>query len=168
MNVDSGDPKPLATNVGYSFTFSTDGRGFVFDGGDARPPGLYSIRTDGTRERRLTEDTRPQVSPDFSPDGRRIVFVRVRGTTGFCCQGAVYVMDADGRNRRRLTGRMLDSRPAFSPDGRKIVFERFVEPGLAVLWTMNSDGTNRRPLRGGRVKGSAPTWQPLVGRAASR
>ncbi len=161
MNGDGTNPRLLATDA-HSPTFSPSGRMIVFEGGHRRAPGLYAIRADGSGERRLTTDTARNITPDFSPDGRSIVFARVKLEQPECCQGSINVVDARGGHRRRLTGRAFDSDPVFSPDGRKIVFERLAPPFYErVLWVMNRDGTSRRPLERKHRPAFDPTWQPL-------
>jgi TolB protein len=63
-------------------------------------------------------------TPSWSPDGHRLAFVRF--VEGY---NAIYVMNADGADLRRLTRPRQDlidelSSQAWSPDGRKIVFAR--------------------------------------------
>lgn len=78
----------------------------------ARGPGLVvsqggHVWVDGVRVARGTQ-------PAWSPDGRRIAFVR---------DGEVHVAAADGSGDRRLTpGSLLASAPAWSPDGTRIAF----------------------------------------------
>lgn len=79
--------------------------------------------------------------PDFSPDGRRIVFTSNRDQ-----QGEIYVMNADGSRQQRLTRRPGDDwQPRFSRDGRQIAFTQL--PGT--IWLMNADGTGLRRLTSG-------------------
>ncbi|MBA2332300.1 MAG: PD40 domain-containing protein [Actinobacteria bacterium] len=86
--------------------------------------------------------------PDFSPDGRRIVFTSNRDQNG-----EIYVMDADGSDQRRLTRKTGDDfTPRFSPDGRRIAFTSL--PGS--LFVMNADGTGLRRL----ASGTDPDWRP--------
>jgi Tol biopolymer transport system component len=86
--------------------------------------------------------------PDFSPDGKRIVFTSNRDQ-----QGEIYVMSARGGQATRLTRRPGDDwAPDFSPDGRRIAFTQL--PGT--VWVMNADGTGLRRL----TAGVDPDWRP--------
>jgi Tol biopolymer transport system component len=86
--------------------------------------------------------------PDFTPDGRRIVFTSNRDR-----QGEIYVMNANGSGQRRLTRRPGDDwAPDVSPDGAKIAFTQL--PGT--IWTMNADGSGLRRL----TAGTDADWRP--------
>lgn len=86
--------------------------------------------------------------PDFSPDGRRLVFTSNRDRNG-----EIYVMRADGSGQRRLTRRRGDDfTPRFSPDGRRIAFVSL--PGTILV--MNANGTGVRRL----TSGTDPDWRP--------
>jgi len=75
--------------------------------------GLYAARRG--RLNRLTENPADS-QPDFSPDGRRIAFVR---------DGDIWAMRADGSGQYPLTsGPEVDGRPQFAPNGRYLAFER--------------------------------------------
>jgi Tol biopolymer transport system component len=78
-------------------------------------------------------------------------------------------MNADGRNRRRLTrNATFDGFPAWSPDGRRIVFSRFAAaaPGRPVtldLFTMAADGGDEQQITAtASAHESEPTWQPML------
>lgn len=73
---------------------------------------LYRIRPDGTGLKRL--DRRGRV-PDWSPDGRRLVFSRER---------RLFILRRDGRHYRRVLRRGRSLYPAWSPSGRRIAFQR--------------------------------------------
>jgi Tol biopolymer transport system component len=76
-------------------------------------------------------------SPSWSPDSRRIAFDR---------GGDIYVMNADGSHRHRLTWTTsLEEAPAWSPDGRTIAFVSD-RSGEVELWQINVDGTRPRQL----------------------
>lgn len=86
--------------------------------------------------------------PDFSPDGRRIVFTSNRDR-----QGEIYVMNRDGTGERRLTRAAGDDfLPRFSPDGSQIAYVAL--PGTIVV--MDADGTGARRL----TAGTDADWKP--------
>jgi Tol biopolymer transport system component len=87
--------------------------------------------------------------PDFTPDGKRIVFTSNRDR-----QGEIYVMRADGGGVRRLTRRAGDDwAPDVSPDGRRIAF---TQVATGTIWVMNADGSGLRRL----TAGVDADWRP--------
>ena len=86
--------------------------------------------------------------PDFTPDGRRIVFTSNRDR-----QGEIYVMNASGTGQQRLTRRAGDDwAPDVSPDGTRIAFTQLPDS----IWTMNADGTGLTRL----TRGADADWRP--------
>jgi Tol biopolymer transport system component len=81
---------------------------------------VYRMNRDGSGVHALTAQG-GNCRPDWSPDGLRIAFVSDVADG----RGDVWVMDADGRNKARLTfaDDSYDYNPAWSPDGRWIVYE---------------------------------------------
>jgi Tol biopolymer transport system component len=61
------------------------------------------------------------IAPLYSPDGTRIVYLSNKGTDYGTT--ALYIMDADGENRKRLKGG-VSSRAAFFPDGKSLVYSK--------------------------------------------
>jgi Tol biopolymer transport system component len=171
-----GSRRRLVTERGHSPAFSPNGRRIVFEGSDTKPgdagtprerSGIVIVDVDGQRRRELTRS--PMSSPDplgvsfpthidhdpsFSPDGRRILFVR---SPPSCLTGDLYLMTANGRHVHAITrphdgcGDFYEA--AFSPDGHWIVAD-----GLRL---MRSDGTHRRRLA--EAKGESPDWQAVLG-----
>jgi WD40 repeat protein len=79
--------------------------------------GLRTIDVDGTRERWLRPTAIPLVSPDWSPDGMRIVAHAGRGSAH------LWIVGVDGANPRRLGPRTLTGlKPRWSPDGGRLAF----------------------------------------------
>lgn len=98
--------------------FAPDGRTIAFvRGGD-----LYSVRPDGSGQRRLTSGSELDSAPVVSADGRTVVFERRAGASG---AGDLYRVGVKGGGVRALTSGEADDHDAeFSPDGRAIVFVR--------------------------------------------
>lgn len=72
----------------------------------------------------------------------------------------IYVMEADGSNRVRLTNNQVpDDEPVWSPDGQEIAFvsER---DGDREIFVMNADGSNVRQLTQNDEDDYSPTWSP--------
>ncbi|MGH3064060.1 MAG: TolB family protein, partial [Gaiellaceae bacterium] len=57
----------------------------------------------------------------------------------------IWVMNADGTGRRRLTTRPGDGEPTWSPDGRRIAYRSSSATSFD-LWVVPSTGGTRRPL----------------------
>jgi len=110
---------------------------------------VYEINVDGTGLKQLTTGRYHDVSPVYLPDGR-IVFNSTRVESFAVCQNflaaALYVIDADGQNLRRLEYNSLcDTTPYVLDDG-SILFTRWEYQDKNIfctegLWTLNPDGT---------------------------
>ena len=103
---------------------------------------IYSIRADGSRLGQLTRGKATDEAPLFSPDGRRIVFLRN--------QSQLWVMNADGSGQRKLAS--SGAAPAWSPDSRRIAY--VADSKLVVA---RVGGRRRVVVRRGS---SSPYWSP--------
>lgn len=93
-------------------------------------------------------------APTWSPDGTQIAYT-VQSITG----SQLWVMSADGSNKRQLTNRddADDFDPAWSPDGSVIAFLRaFRQPQPSLVMTVKPDGSQLANI-GGRVVNVAAT-----------
>ena len=109
---------------------------------------------DGSNVRQLTQLRRPttaeDIEPLWSPDGKRIAFVRVNSSVRPYDLMAIFVMNANGSGVRRLTPWRLDAgdHPDWSPDGKWIVFRSPTQGGFAGtdLYVVRPNGTGLRQL----------------------
>jgi hypothetical protein len=68
-------------------------------------------------------------------------------------------MDADGKNRTRLSKKKWDDMPAWSPDGHTIAFISSVG-GQRGIFVMDSYGNGRKRLTGNPAIDCLPVWSP--------
>jgi hypothetical protein len=138
MNVDGSGVTYLPTRYGYAFP----------------GPGCFVFKDD--------------FSPNWSPDGQKLVFGHSEDNTSFCSEGdppvsvtAIHTMDADGTGERGVyadyDGNFLES-PVWSPDSSKILALH----GDVDMFVMNADGGNVQTLLSYPPDpGSDPDWQAL-------
>src|SRR5919204_4062281 len=105
---------------------------------------IFTIRPDGSGARQITHAVSAN-SPDWSPNGKKIVFELERQKP---FRKGIALTSASGAGVRILTPRGLQDQPSFSPDGGSIVYERDIAACNTGVWIMRADGThNRRVTR---------------------
>mgnify|MGYP000148725923 CR=1 FL=1 len=103
----------------------------------------------------LTPDLGAHGAPTWSPDSQRIAFSSAPVPWG-AEEPEIYVMDAQGGNRMRLTNDSYhDTTPAWSPKGDRIAFVSNRD-GTYAIYTMTPDGSDVVRL----VEGQSPAWSP--------
>jgi Tol biopolymer transport system component len=124
---------------------------------------LYTVRPNGHGLRQITFGPGEAVSPDWSPDGRTIVYEHDWDTETQCA--TVDVINADGSNRVSLTTGIggCEGQPSFTPDGARIVYEHFdFETFDDAIWGMNADGSNQHRIIGPWPNGQGFATDPNV------
>ena len=138
--------------------FAPDGKTILFVRPDryGYPAGLWSIRPDGHRLRRLVAHLSVF---DISPNGKSIAYITVGG--------GVFIARADGSHARRVarkpTGDLPTSAVRFSPNGKLIAFTALGSSGPA-LYTVNTAGGKPRMIfdsGDGRNVTTGLSWQPV-------
>jgi len=110
---------------------------------------IYTIRPNGHDLRQITDVDGDAVFPDWSPDGRRIVFELDHPESHgepFC---SIEVIDAEGGDPVDLTGDRngCEGSPSFTPDGRRVMFVRFDDATYEeAIWNMDLSGGDRHEI----------------------
>lgn len=128
---------------------------------DSLSRNIYIMNKDGSDVRSLTKNQSYEESPDWSPDGQKIIFTRqLRDSidNSHAANGEIHIMDSDGSNVQRLTNKPgYDSGAKFSPDGNKITFYGF-DNDQWDLFIMDSDGSNLFNLTNDSIECYSPDW----------
>lgn len=147
-------------------TVSRDGEWIVFTSTRDGDLEIYKMRTDGSELTRLTDTPGYDGGPFFSYDGTKIVY-RASHPEGdeladyqrLLAQGLIrpsqldiFVMDADGSNKRQLTDNgAANFGPYFFPDGDRIIFSSNMDAASPRvpdfdLYAINVDGSGLERL----------------------
>jgi Tol biopolymer transport system component len=111
-------------------------------------PQLFRIQTSGAGLEEITTGVKPATQPAFSPDGKRIVFVRLGS--------GIFGANLDGTGLHRLTSNHRDSYPVWSRDGKRIAFLRPYKKQWRV-YVMSASGSGQRRLPQAPPAGR-PSW----------
>jgi TolB protein len=151
-------PKGPGRKAFFESWSSTGLIAFVTDGGR-----IGTMTPTGRHARLITPKGVRGSDPDWSPDGRHLVWGSIFG------DDSIFVMDRRGRHVRRLTGPhpfphdvRQDRSPAYSPNGERIVFDRccFGPSKTDEIFVMNADGSSLRRLTHNRAQDYVSSWQP--------
>ncbi|RMG49115.1 MAG: Tol-Pal system beta propeller repeat protein TolB [Acidobacteria bacterium] len=126
---------------------------FVAKRGKAKE--VYLMDYDGARVRRLTTTGTLNLSPAWSPDGRRLAFLSYIGR-----QPSIYLLDEDGRvTTLHPKGGELNAAPDFSPDGSQLAFSSDRDGNSEIYLYELATGREVRLTRHPAID-TAPCWSP--------
>jgi len=150
---------PNRANAGYGSGGSGGTGGtIVFQSRLEGNDDVWIMNADGTSLTNLTRNPAHDVSPDWSGNGKQIVFLSDRDDDVFDWE--LYVMNADGTGITRLTYTGApELQPKFSPNSKQILFTRFGGTDLEVF-VMNADGTSVTNLTNNPADDRDATWSP--------
>ncbi len=138
---------------------SPDGKLVAFSSDLGRESGqdLYVKQSAGGQTIRLTFDGERNTTPDFSPDGSRIVFRSNRHG------GGIYEIPTFGGEVRLLVRDGLN--PKFSPDGSKVAYwvgARLAQaiPGAGAIWVVPASGGQPEKVSSNFTSAMYPIWSP--------
>jgi len=116
---------------------------------------MYAVDFDGANVQKLTNEQSVILSPDWSPDGRFIVYTSYKDRNP-----DLILLDPDGRRRRRPLLRLpgINSAPAWSPDGSKISLV-LSKDSNSEIYVLNRWRKLTRLTRHFNID-TSPTWSP--------
>lgn len=116
---------------------------------------VFLMDYDGARLRKLTDTKTINLSPNWSPDARRLVFLSFLGR-----KPSIYLLDENGKvETLRPAGGDLNSAPAFAPDGRSLAFSSDRD-GNSELYHMDLGSHRERRLTSHPSIDTSPSWSP--------
>jgi len=163
----AADPPPLRVvpltaldGTEGSPTFSPDGEqvAFSWDGGQYGTSDIYVKLVGSSDIRQLTTDPALDTIPRWSPDGRRIAFLRVQPGNQ---DGHIHVMSALGGPDSKLSDLSTNYPFAWSPDGRVIAAPRVERDGdkfSSAIYIVPADRGDPHAVT--RTKRPASDWAP--------
>jgi Tol biopolymer transport system component len=144
----------------YYPAFSPDGSALLFASNRNGPFDLYLLLFGQKQLIQITKNVGDVVSPDYSPDGRQIVFVNRISSDA---PTSIWMVNADGLNPHLVyTGTNTIVAAAWSPDGEKIAYAMSVGiPQEYEIFTMDTNGKNHlRISQGLKGIGGSIDWSP--------
>jgi len=149
VDVTTGERRQLTSHTKDNFGahFSPDGGTVAYHSTRTGNPEIFIHHLDGSPETQITDDPGWDVSPDWSPDGRQLVFASSRMDDTF----KLFIVNKDGGGERLLVDQPINVRDTYgpaavarlvsrwSPDGGKIAYLVTTDEASS-LWTIGPDG----------------------------
>ncbi len=152
-------PRPLTSESGRNArpVYSPDGRFLAFDRWQSGTnPDVWVMAADGSGARAAVAHHAIDTVPNWTPDGRALVFVSDR-----LGRPAVWSAAAAGGQERLVTELQADSDwVRLSPDGRSLAFARRGSDGIVNVWRAELSGGAPRQLTFDGEFAGFPAWSP--------
>ena len=143
----TGRPGAFATRIAY---IRHDG-----NGNNSRW-NLMIADSDGANTQALVKSSTLLMSPDFSPNGRRIAYVQFGNS-----QSRIYIQNvATGQRKVALEHKGVNGAPAFSPDGKTLAVVLSTRPGDPDIYLLNLTTGQLQQLTHSPAIDTEPAWTP--------
>jgi TolB protein len=144
--------------------FSPDGTRVVYSRRNSNSPddadlAVYDLRTRTSRT--LIRQYGPQFDPDWSADGRAVVYVSIHCSAdcGRVIQELWVASGEGGYARQLLMTNAMCSRPRWSPDSRRIAFSSD-RSGNFDIWILSVEDASLRQVTVDPHLDTSPAWSP--------
>ncbi len=155
VDLDTGERRQLTSHTKDNFgaRFSPDGETIAYHSTRTGNPEIFLHHLDGSPETRVTDDPNWDASPDWSPDGRQLIFASNRQGGTF----KLFIVNRDGGGARLLVDQTISARDSYStaaisrlvsrwsPEGDRIGYAVTTDETTS-LWTVGPDGEGAREL----------------------
>jgi len=154
VDVTSGERRQLTSHTkdNLGARFSPDSQTVAYHSTRTGTSEIWLHHVDGRAETRITDNDSWDLYPDWSPDGKRLIFVSDRQDSRY----KIFIVNSDGGGERLLMDQPIsfdspllpvnaDLVSRWSPDGEQIAFLVEDEETKA-LWTVQADGGGVRKL----------------------
>lgn len=141
----------------YYPVFTPDGTSLLFASNRNGPFDFYLLAFNRKEIIQITNNIGNVISPDYSPDGRQIVFANKVGEN----PTSIWIVNADGLNPRLIYAAPRDiAAVAWSPDGEKIAYAMSMGvPQEYEIFTMEANGRNHLKVSQGLLGiGGSVDW----------
>ncbi len=128
---------PDGTRIAYARNASNEGSGrYNYD--------IWTMSVDGGDQRQLTDNPKFEAEPNWSPDGKTILFLSDRENNF-----DIYSINADGTGEMNLTRTPTNEWVVgWTPDGKQLICigDTVAKPEIYQIFLMNPDGSARRQI----------------------
>jgi serine/threonine protein kinase len=124
-------------------------------------PQIFLMNGDGSKQRQLTNLKEGACQPDWSPDGKKVVFISpCQKRDNRYPKANLFIVDRDGTNLTILdVGFGGNYDPAWSPDGNRIAFTKEVA-NFAQIYMIDLATMKVSALNDEKLPSRQPVWSP--------
>jgi TolB protein len=116
---------------------------------------IHIMDYDGHNSYQLTFDKNIALSPDWSPDGGKLVFTSYKDNNP-----DAYIVDLKAKTYNRISGYIgLNAAPAFSPDGKTLAIT-LSKSGNPEIYLLDLESRELTRITRNRRADTSPTWSP--------
>src|SRR5829696_5287066 len=165
----NGSARTKVTNTSTggdtALDYSPNGKKIAYTHYDGHDTEIWTSNTNGTGKFQLTNNRTMDLTPSYSPDGKKIVFSGEYRKLFFPWTYAapeIYTIGVNGKNRVRLThNSTYDYYPDYSPNGRRIAYAGTGERSLNI-YTIRAHGGGKTKVAEGFDSSYSPDGKKIA------